>query len=148
MQVANGLAIGYFGDKDDLTKIPKRISDWNLRTVPNEYRPNAGKIVAVPSNARTRVIYRVGRMTWLTALGYNDQQAYRYMKASSQCSKRWEHQIASFVLDNYTLDPFIIDRILISALPRKTCLEHGVYTTMNHGKVIAACNILKRLQTF
>lgn len=148
MQVTAGLAVGYFGENEDLTKMPKRLGDWFLKTVPDEYRPNTGMIVAVPSNGRTRLLYRSGRLAWLSALGFNEEQAYRYMKASDRCAKRWEHRVAKFVLDNYTLDPFIIDNILSSALPRKACLEYGIYTTLNHGKVMAGCNILKRLNSF
>lgn len=148
LQVAAGLAVGYFGDKDDLRRLPKRVGDWLLKTVPDDYRPNVGLIVAIPSNGRTRLIYRKGRMTWLMSLGFNEEQAFRYLKACENVNRRWDHRVAQFVLDNYTLDPFIIDTIINSPVPRKACIENGIFTTLNHGKVIAACNILKRLNDF
>lgn len=146
LQVAAGLAIGYFGEKEDLSSIPKRIGDWLLKTVPDEYRPNAGLIVAVPSNGRTRLIYRQGRMKWLESLGFSYEDAFKYMKASENHAKRWDHRVAKFISDNITLDPFIIDTILESHQPRRACLDNGIYTTLNHGKVLAGCRILKRLQ--
>lgn len=147
LQVSKGLHVGYFGTEDDLSKIPIRLGDWNLKTVPCDYRPGVGYIVAVPSNKRTRLLYRQGRLKWLDALGFNEQQAFKYMKASEQISKRWDHRVAQFVVDNYTLDPFVIDEILESSLPRNTCLANGIYTTLNHGKVISGCKILKNLKS-
>jgi hypothetical protein len=146
IQVAAGLTIGYFGQDDDLDKYPKQIGDWLIKTVWDGYTPNTGSIVAVPTNGRTRLIYRTGRLMWLSALGFNDHQAYQYMKASDRCSKRWDHRVARFVLENITVDAFIIDRILTSALPRRMCLEQGIYTTLDHGRVLAGCGIIKRLQ--
>lgn len=146
LQVAAGLAVGYFGDKEDLSKIPKKLGDWYLKSIPDDYRPGVGLIVAIPSNGRTRLIYRAGRLKWLEGLGFNASDAFRYMKAAELVAKRWDHRVATFVNDNITLDPFIIDTILESDYPRKACLDNGIYTTLNHGKVIAGCNILKRLQ--
>lgn len=147
LQVAAGLAVGYFGDNEDLLNIPKKIGDWNLRAIPDEHRIGVGLIVAIPSNGRTRVIYRAGRLKWLEALGLKPEDAFKYMKASENMAKRWDHRVAKFVGDNITLDPFIIDSIIESDYPRKACLDNGVYTTLNHGKVLAGCNILKRLQS-
>ena len=147
IQVTNGLAVGYFGTDDDLSKIPKQLGDWFLKTVPDDYRPGVGYIVAVPSNKRTRLLYKQGRLRWLEVLGFSDRQAFKYMKASERVNKRWDHRVAKFVVDNFTLDPFVIDEILESELPRKTCLANSIYTTLNHGKVLAACNILKNLTT-
>lgn len=145
IQVINGLAIGYFGTEDDLSTFPKQIGDWFLRTVPDDYRPGVGYIVAVPSNKRTRLLYKQGRLKWLELMGFSPNQAFKYMKASERSNRRWDQRVAKFVVDNFTLDPFVIDEILDSALPRNACMANGVYTTLNHGKVLAACNILKNL---
>lgn len=147
LQVTKGLAVGYFGTESNLSTIPKKIGDWYLRTVPDDYRPGVGFIVAVPSNKRTRLLYRVGRMRWLDNLGFNQNQAYKYLKASETIARRWDHRVARFVIDNYTLDPFVIDDIIDSDFPRRACLDNGIYTTLNHGKVLAACNILKNLNS-
>lgn len=145
LQVTRGLAVGYFGTEDDLSLIPKQLGDWFLKTVPDDYRPGVGYIVAVPSNKRTRLLYKQGRLRWLKELGFSDQQAFKYMKASEHCKKRWDHRVAGFVLNNFILDSFVIDEILESDYPRNTCLANGIYTTLNHGKVLAGCNILKNL---
>lgn len=145
IQVANGTSIGYFGTEDDLSTIPKQIGDWYLKTVPDDYRSGVGFIVAVPSNKRTRLLYKKGRLRWLEVIGFNPDQAFKYMKAAERISRRWDHRVAKFVVDNFTIDPFVIDEILESTLPRNACLANGIYTTLNHGKVLAACNILKNL---
>lgn len=144
--VSKGLSLGYYSRSDDLSKLPTNIGDWLIHTVPDGYKPDVGLIVAVPSNKRTRLIYQDGRVRWLITIGYRADYAQQYVRASKGVSHSWDHRVATFVNDNFTLDSFIIDAILTSALPRKTCLEHGIFTTLNHGKVIAACTILKRLK--
>lgn len=144
--VGKGLNLGYYGLDDNLSKLPTNIGDWLICTVPDGYKPDVGLIVAVPSNKRTRLIYQDGRVRWLIAIGYRADYAQQYVRASKGVNHSWDHKVATFVNDNFTIDSFIIDAILTSSLPRKTCLEHGIFTTLNHGKVLAACKILKRLK--
>lgn len=145
-QVLNGLPMGYFGTDDDLSTIPAKMGDWFLKTALDSYRPGVGLIVAVPSNKRTRLIYKQGRLRWLDAIGFSKSLAYKYYKASEGNAKRWDNRVAKFVADNSTIDSFILDEILESELPRRTCLDNGIYTTLNHGLVLASCNIIKRIQ--
>lgn len=145
IQVLKGLPIGYFGIEDDLSKLPKFVGDWELRTVPDNHRHGIGMIVAVPTNRRTRKIYNKGRIEWLKVLGFTEANAWVYLKASKNHKRKWDHRVARFVNDNLNLDPFIIKDILDSPFPRKTCLVHGVYTTMNHGQVLGACQILAEI---
>lgn len=145
LQVAKGLCVGYFGIDDDLSKVPKVIGDWNLRTVPDNHRHGIGMIVAVPTNRRTRKIYNKGRIAWLMGLGFSEEKAWRYFKASRTHKRKWDHRVARFVNDNFNLDPFIIADIIASGSPRRTSIEHGVYTTMNHGQVLGACQILAEI---
>lgn len=145
LQVSKGLVIGYFGIEDDLSKIPKTLGDWALRTVPDGHRHGIGMIVAVPTNRRTRKIYNAGRLAWLKALEFSEDKAWRYIKASQRHKRKWDHRVASFVCDNFNIDPFIINDILTSSSPRRTCIDNGIYTTMNHGQVIGACQILAEI---
>lgn len=142
----NGLNLGCYNQADDSTTLPVGIGDWLIRTIPDDYKPNCGIIVAVPSNKRTRLIYQDGRVRWLVTIGYRTDYAQQYVRASKGVPRRWDHQVATFVNDNFTLDTFIIEAILNSSYPRKTCLENGIYTTLNHGKVVSACKILHRLK--
>lgn len=145
LQVAQGLAVGYFGIDDDLTKIPKLIGDWELHTVPDNHRHGIGMIVAVPTNRRTRQIYNKGRIVWLKSLEFSEERAWLYFKASKRHKRKWDHRVAEFVNDNFDLDPFIINDILESTTPRKRCIEHGIFTTMNPGQVLGACQILAEI---
>lgn len=145
--VGKGLNLGYYGLDDNLSKLPTNIGDWLIRAVTDEYKEGAGIIVAVPSNKRTRLIYQAGRVCWLVAIGYRSDYARQYIMAGKGVTRRWDHRVATFVNDNFTMDSFIINEILTSSYPRATCLENGVYTTLNHGKVISACKILQRLRT-
>jgi len=142
LQVSKGLAVGYFGIEDDLSKISRMVGDWELRTVPDNHRHGIGMIVAVPTNRRTRKIYNKGRIAWLMALEFSEEKAWVYFKASKQHKRKWDHRVAQFVNVNFDLDPFIINDIIESESPRRTCLDHGVYTTMNPGQVLGACQIL------
>ncbi len=144
-QVANGLAIGYFGIEDDLSKMPKTIGDWGLRTVPDSYRQGIGTIVAVPTNRRTRKIYNVGRIKWIKAMGFSDQKTLIFFKVTRTHRYKWNHKVASFVCDHYDTDPFIINEILVSDNPYKKCLEYGIHTTMMPRKIIGACQILSNI---
>lgn len=145
LQVINGLAVGYFGIDDDLSKMPKMIGDWQLRTVPDSYRHGIGRIVAVPTNRRTRKIYTKGRIVWLKALDFSEERAWLYFKASKKHGRKWDHRVAQFVNYNFNLDPFIITQIINSGSPRKTCLDHGVYTTMSRSQILSACQILTEI---
>lgn len=145
LQVATGLPVGYFGIDDDLTKIPKMVGDWELHTVPDNHRHGIGMIVAVPTNRRTRMIYNKGRIVWLKALDFSEARAWIYFKASKRHKCKWDHRVAEFVNTNFNLDSFIIMDVLNSLSPRKTCIEHGVFTTMNPGQVIGAFKILAEI---
>lgn len=145
LQVAKGIAIGYFGIDDDLSKIPKLVGDWSLRTVPDNHRHGVGMIVAVPTNRRTRKIYNKGRIAWLKALGFTEERAWLYFKASQTNKRKWDHRVANFVDTNFNLDPFIIADIIASESPRRTCMDNGIYTTMHNGQVIAGCEILSAI---
>lgn len=145
IQVINGKPIGYFGSEDDLSNMPKLIGDWGLRTVPDNHRHGIGVIVAVPTNRRTRKIYNKGRIEWLKSLEFTEHNAWLYFKASRKHKRKWDHRVALFVNANFDLDPFIIEAIMQSKTPRKTCLAYGIYTTMNHGQVLGACQILTEI---
>lgn len=142
LQVSKGLPVGYFGIDDDLSKIPKLLGDWSLRTVPDNHRHGIGMIVAVPTNRRTRKLYNKGRITWLRNLDFSEEHAWLYFKVSQNHKRKWDHRVASFVNANFNLDPFIIVAITKSEFPRRTCIDNGIYTTMNHGQVLDACKIL------
>lgn len=146
--VIAGLPVGTYGANDDLTKLPKQIGDWSLKTAPDFYRHGVGSIVAVPTNRRTRKIYIKGRIAWLMALGFSEPQAWEYYRVSKRHKRKWDHRVAGFVNDNYNLDPFIISEIMTSASPRKTCLINGIYTTMNHAQVIASMQLLNEINIF
>lgn len=144
-QVLAGLAIGYYGKQDDLSVIPRMLGDWNIRTVGDTRSPGCGFIVAVPSNSRTRIIYTEGRITWLEALGYDRELAERYIRASAVVSRRWDHEVAQFVLNNLKMDEFVLDVMLASQNPKKVGEKHDIYTRSSRGKVLAGCQILKNL---
>ncbi|BEG72471.1 hypothetical protein RVBP21_0990 [Pseudomonas phage BRkr] len=145
-QVAKGLSIGYFGKGDDLSLIPRMIGDWNIRTIEEQRSPGTGYIVAVPSNTRTRLIYAAGRIAWLVALGYSEQTAHVYLKASSTVAKRWDHEVAQFVLTNYGIDTFILEQALSSDNPKKYLESQGYYSRVSRGKIIASCQILRNIR--
>lgn len=144
-QTLAGLPIGYYGKDDDLSMIPRCIGDWNIRPISETRCPGTGYIVAVPSNARTRVIYNRGRIVWLKALGYSDELAELYVKASMAVNRKWDHEVATFVLNNIKMDTFVLDLMLSSANPKKVGERHDIYTRSPRSKVLAACQILKNL---
>lgn len=146
-QTLAGLPIGYYGSKDDMSEIPRMLGDWNIRTVGDTRCPGNGYIVAVPSNARTRLIYTEGRITWLVALGFDRALAERYLKASVVVSRRWDHEVALFVLNNIKMDEFVLDVMLTSNNPKKVGERYDIYTRSPRGKVLAGCQILKNMTT-
>lgn len=146
-QVLRGLAIGYYGGTDDMSELPRMLGDWNIRTVGDTRCPGNGYIVAVPSNARTRLIYTEGRIVWLIALGYSRDLAERYIKASLVVSRKWDHEVATFVLNNIKIDEFVLDAMLRANNPKKVGERYDIYTRSPRGKVLAACQILKNLIT-
>lgn len=145
-KVSSGLYIGCFGKNDDLSSVPRQIGDWNLRIIEEQRSPGTGYIVAVPSNSRTRHVYTLGRKTWLEGLGFNPTQADLYIRASGSITKRWDHQVAQFVIDNFTIDQFIVEKILSSSNPRKACLDNGLVVKIKRGKIMAGCQILSNIQ--
>lgn len=146
-QTLKGLPIGYYGKADDLSTVPRMLGDWNIRTIGETRCPGTGYIVSVPSNARTRVIYTTGRITWLKGLGYTDELAARYIKASIVVSRKWDHEVASFVLNNLKIDEYVLNLMLSSTNPKKVGEKHDIYTRSPRGKVLAGCQILKNLLT-
>ena len=147
IQVAKGFSIGYFGKDDDLTQIPRMIDDWNIRPIEEPRTPGTGYIVALPSNTRTRRIYTEGRIAWLVALGYTEEKATVYLKASSTVSKRWDHDVAEFVLTNYSMDTFILEHALSNENPKKYLESQGYFYKISRGKIIASCQILRNIRS-
>lgn len=144
-QTLAGLPIGYYGKEDDLSSFPRMLGDWNIRTIGETRCPGTGYIVSVPSNARTRVIYTAGRITWLKGLGFSEELAHRYMKAGLVVSRKWDHEVAMFVLNNIKMDAFVLDLMLFSTNPKKVGEQHDIYTRSPRGKVLAGCQILKNM---
>ena len=144
-QVAKGLAIGYYGKDDDMSQLPRMLGDWNIRAISDTRCPGCGSIVAVPSNARTRVIYTEGRLTWLKALGFDSELAEQYMKASVVVTRKWDHEVALFVLNNIKMDEFVLDLMLASHNPKRTGEKNNIYTRSPRSKVLAGCQILKNM---
>lgn len=144
-QTRAGLPIGYYGKDDDMSTVPRMLGDWNIRAIVETRCPGTGYIVAVPSNARTRIIYTEGRMTWLKALGFDDELAARYIKASMVVSRKWDHEVALFVLNNIKMDEFVLGLMINSHNPKKIAEQYDIYTRSPRGKVLAGCQILKNL---
>lgn len=141
-QVRLGLPIGYYGKGDDLTVLPAMLDDWNIKTVTEDRNPGTGYIIAVPSNIRTRYIYKEGRLAWLAALGFTAAQALLYYRASNRVKRKWNIRVANFVLDNFTVDPFIIDLIMNSKNPKISCKDNNLQAKLSMQKIIAGCQIL------
>jgi hypothetical protein len=146
-QTRKGLPIGYYGKADVLSEVPRMLGDWNIRTIGDTRCPGTGYIVAVPSNARTRGIYTEGRLTWLKALGYDHDLAVRYIRAGMVVSRKWDHEVALFVLNNIKMDEYVLNLMLASNNPKKVGERYDIFTRSTRGKVLAACQILKNLLT-
>ncbi|WDS62182.1 hypothetical protein [Pseudomonas phage D6] len=144
-EVRKGLAIGYYGRQDDMSEMPRMLGDWNIRAIGDTRCPGCGMIVAVPSNARTRIVYMEGRMTWLKALGYDQDLATKYIRASTAVSRKWDHEVALFVLNNLKMDEYVLDLMLASNNPKKVGEKHDIFTRSTRGKVLAGCQILKNM---
>ncbi|QBJ02789.1 hypothetical protein MZD04_gp263 [Pseudomonas phage Psa21] len=147
-QTLRGLPIGYYGKEDDLSDVPRMLGDWNIRTISDSRCPGTGYIVAVPSNARTRLVYMEGRLTWLKALGFSQEQALKYYRAGMTVSRKWDHEVALFVLNNIKMDEFVLDVMLASHNPKKVGEKYDIYTRSTRGKVLAGCQILKNMLTY
>lgn len=145
-QVRIGLPIGHYGKGDDLSVLPDMLGDWNIRTVTEDRNPGTGYIVAVPSNMRTRFIYKEGRLAWLAALGFNRDQALRYYRASNRVKKKWDLRVALFVLENFTTDPFIIDGILKHDNAKIACVESNLRVKLSQHKIVSGCQILVNMR--
>lgn len=145
-QVRIGLPIGHYGKGDDLSVLPKMLGDWNIKTVTEDRNPGTGYIVAVPSNMRTRFVYKEGRLNWLKALGFSDAQALLYYRASNRVKKKWDFRVAMYVLDNFTTDPFIIDGILKHDNAKVACKEHNLKVKLSHQKIVSGCQILVNMR--
>lgn len=145
-QVRIGLPIGHYGKGDDLSVLPDMLGDWNIRTITEDRNPGTGYIVAVPSNMRTRFIYKEGRINWLIALGFSYAQAELYYRASNRVKKKWDLRVAMFVLNNFTTDPFIIDGILTHENPKYACVENRIHVKLSQQKIVSGCQILVNMR--
>lgn len=145
-QVRIGLPIGHYGKGDDLSVLPDMLGDWNIRTITEDRNPGTGYIVAVPSNMRTRFIYKEGRINWLIALGFSTVQASLYYRASNRVKKKWDLKVALFVLDNFTVDPFIIDEVLTHENPKFACAENKLNVKLSSQKIVSGCQILVNIR--
>lgn len=145
-QVRLGLPIGHYSKGDDLSVLPKMLGDWNIKTVTEDRNPGSGYIVAIPSNLRTRLIYKSGRIAWLMALGYSEERALLYYRASNRVKKKWDLKVALFVMDHFTMDHFNIDLILISTNPKKVCESLNIYPRLSQHKILAGCQILANIK--
>lgn len=145
-QVRIGLPIGHYGKGDDLSVLPDMLGDWNIRTVTEDRNPGTGYIIAVPSNMRTRLIYKEGRLNWLQAIGYTAVQALMYYRACNRVKRKWDLGVAMFVLDNYTTEPFIIDEILGHENPKVACFDNKIYVRLSQQKISDGCQILANMR--
>lgn len=145
-QVRLGLPIGHYSKGDDLSVLPKMLGDWNIKTVTEDRNPGSGYIVAIPSNLRTRLIYKSGRIAWLMALGYSEERALLYYRASNRVKKKWDLKVALFVMDHFTMDHFNIELILISTNPKKVCESLNIYPRLSQHKILAGCQILANIK--
>lgn len=145
-QVAKGLPIGYYGKDCDVASIPRRMFDWNIRPIEDRRSPGTGTIIAVPSNTRTRVIYVKGRRTWLSGIGFDAEMAMLYVRAGHPVKLRWEHDVATFVFDNFDMDPYVLEQLLTADKPRSVADEHGICTTLPTVKLVSGCQILLNMR--
>lgn len=145
-QVRIGLPIGHYGKGDDLSVLPEMLGDWTIKTVTEDRNPGTGYIIAIPSNIRTRHIYKEGRLYWLRVLGYSDEQALLYFRASNNIKKKWDLRVAMFVLDNFTTDPFVIDQILKHENPKVACSRHNILVRLSQHKILSGCQILVNMR--
>lgn len=145
-QVKLGLPIGHYSTGDDLSVLPKMLGDWNIKTITEDRNPGSGYIVAIPSNLRTRLIYKSGRIAWLMALGFNEERALLYYRASNRVKKKWDLKVALFVMDHFTMDHFNIDLILLSPNPKKVCESLNIYPRLSQHKILAGCQILANIK--
>lgn len=144
--VRQGLPIGHYGKDSDLSTLPKMLGDWNIKTVTEDRNPGTGYIVAIPSNMRTRLVYKEGRLAWLECIGFTPRQALLYYRACNCVKKKWDLRVALFVLDNFTTDPFIIDGILSHESPKAACKEFEIHCKLSHQKIVSGCQILVNIR--
>lgn len=146
-QTLKGLPIGHYGKQDNTSELPRVLGDWNIRAICEKRCPGTGYIVAVPSNSRTRHIYVQGRTNWLKALGYTEEVAQVYIKASWVVSRKWDHAVALFVLDHLKIDDYILDEMLVSNNPKKVGERYEIHTRSPRSIVLAGCQILKNMRS-
>ncbi|MNT46436.1 hypothetical protein D3C72_1830780 [compost metagenome] len=60
-------------------------------------------------------------------------------------SRKWDHEVALFVLNNIKMDEFVLDLMLTSNNPKKVGEQHDIFTRSPRGKVLAGCQILKNI---
>lgn len=140
--VRKGLPIGHYGKDSDLSTLPSMLEDWNIKTITEDRNPGTGYIVAVPSNMRTRLIYKEGRLEWLQVLGFTRHQAILYYRACNRVKKKWDLRVAMFVLEHFNTDPFIIDEILKHESPKIACRDNSIYSKLSKQKIVYGCQIL------
>jgi hypothetical protein len=145
-QTLKGFPIGYYGKDDDMSLIPRMLGDWNIRAIEEKRTPGTGYIVAVPSNGRTRLIYTKGRIAWLVGLGFNPDLANAYVHSSGTITRRWDHEVALFVLNNAHMDDFVLDLMLSATNPKRAGERNNIHTRSSRGKVLSGCQILKSMR--
>lgn len=145
-QVINGLTLGSYISSFDTGTLPRFVGDWSIRAIEDRRNPGTGVLVAIPSNSRTRLIYLQGRRVWLCKLGFDSNMANNYIRASNTVKLRWDQDVATFVFDNYNMDEFVLENILESSHPKRTAEEQGICGSINRGKLVSACQIIKNVR--
>lgn len=144
--VRKGLPIGHYGKDSDLTALPKMLGEWNVKTITEDRNPGTGYVVVVPSNMRTRLIYKEGRLAWLQGIGFTKHQALLYYRACNRVKKKWDLHVAEFVLANFNIDRFVAEEILSHNCPKEACRQHSVYCRLSNTKIVSGCQILVNIR--
>jgi len=142
--IGNGGVIGMLDTLEADGDIPRAIGDWSIRLAPSDQR-NKTVIVAVPTNSRTREIYHQGRHKWLLSLGYNDQLAGQYIKASAGVMYRWEEVVARFVLANIKMDTETWYDIKEADNPLEKAQSFNIEVAIARSRLQAAMGILMNI---
>lgn len=137
-----GLNIGEF-QGPDAPEVPKFVQDWSIHVI--HFGQTHGEIVAVPTNSRTRELYNLGRKTWLENLGYNEEQAQRYIRVSQPYKHRWDKSIAKFVIDNMEMTDDTWYDITRAKQPGVRAQDLGIVVKMSESRLNSAMQILMNM---
>lgn len=149
--IAKGLNIGVYLNNENKAAIPSNIGDWMIRYAAYpEGNKGDSLIVAVPTNCRTREIYNAGRKVWLKNLGFTDEKAWLYIKASQSLMYRWETPVAEFVRDNYDIDMNLWYQVMDANWGMGVATELGfkVAGELKRVRFISAMQILMAMRTY